>query len=202
MKGALEVFAGPMFAGKTSALLKKARELRDEVVLVKPSFDTRYGICEIKTHDGVAAEAFNLSNTDEILSSPAVADARAILFDEIQFFTEPNFGGDIVACILTLKERGTSVYCCGLDMNWKGEPFPVFSRLKEVADRIVMLKARCAICNEPAIYTYKKGGSGATVELGAGDIYEPRCARHYPFSPVYEGENAVIPDEAQQTFLF
>jgi thymidine kinase len=87
-------------------------------------------------------------------------------------------------------------------MNWKGEPFPVFSRLKEVADRIVMLKARCAICNEPAIYTYKKGGSGATVELGAGDIYEPRCARHYPFSLVYEGENAVIPDEAQQVFPF
>lgn len=191
-KGYLEVIAGPMFAGKTSALLKKARAFDGEMVLIKPSFDTRYGICEIKTHDGVAAAAFNLTNTSEILESGAIEKAQAVFFDEIQFFTEPYFGGDIIACIKTLVGRGLHVVCCGLDMNWKGEPFEIISKLKGAADRYTPLQARCALCGEPAIYTYKRGGSKADIELGAADIYEPRCARHYPFSGVYE------PDEASE----
>ena len=191
-KGTLEIITGAMFAGKTSALLKKARAFNGEMVLIKPSFDTRYGICEIKTHDGVAAEAFNLTNTNEILNSDAIGKAQAVFFDEIQFFMEPYFGGDVIVCIKTLLNRGLSVVCCGLDMNWKGEAFEIISKLKTIADRYTVLHAKCVICGEPAIYTYKRGGSLSNIELGAADIYEPRCARHYPFSPVYE------PDEADQ----
>lgn len=185
-RGILEIVSGPMFAGKTSALLAKARSSKGETVLIKPSFDTRYGICEIKTHDGVSAEAFNLSNVTQILSEKAVDNAEIVLFDEIQFFTEPFFGGDIIACIDTLLERGINVTCCGLDMNWKGEAFEIVSKLRKIADRNVLLTARCAVCNEPAIYTHKRSGTGASVELGAEELYEPRCARHFPFSPVYE----------------
>ena len=187
-KGTLEIITGPMFAGKTSALLKKARSFNGEMVLIKPSFDTRYGICEIKTHDGVAAEAFNLTNTSEILESQAIEKAQAVFFDEIQFFMEPYFGGDVIACINTLLNRGLSVFCCGLDKNWKGESFEIISKLKTIADRYTVLHARCSVCNEPAIYTYKRGGSTSDIELGAAEIYEPRCAKHYPFSPVYEPE--------------
>lgn len=85
-KGTLEVIAGPMFAGKTSALLKKARSFDGEMILIKPSFDTRYGICEIKTHDGVAAEAFNLTNTSEILESDAVEKAQAVFLMKSSFY--------------------------------------------------------------------------------------------------------------------
>ena len=141
-KGTLEIIAGPMFAGKTSALLKKARSFDGEMILIKPSFDTRYGICEIKTHDGVAAEAFNLTNTSEILESKAVEKAQAVFFDEIQFFMEPYFGGDVIACISTLIKRGVHVVCCGLDMNWKGEPFEIISKLKTIADRYTVLHAK------------------------------------------------------------
>ena len=202
-KGTLEIITGPMFAGKTSALLKKARSFNGEMVLIKPSFDTRYGICEIKTHDGVAAEAFNLTNTSEILNSPAINEAQAVFFDEIQFFTEPYFGGDVISCIATLLNRGLSVVCCGLDLNWKGEPFEIISKLKTIADRYTVLHAKCAVCNEPALYTYKRGGSQSDIELGAADIYEPRCARHYPFSPVYEPDDGEIDgDVLKQGDLF
>lgn len=201
-KGILEVIAGPMFAGKTSILLKKAREFKGEMILIKPSFDTRYGICEIKTHDGVAAEAFNLTNTDEILSSPVLEKAQAVFFDEIQFFTEPYFGGDIIACIKTLLARGLNVTCCGLDLNWKGEPFEIISKLKASADRYLPLSARCAVCNEEAIYTYKCGGTDSKIELGAEEMYEPRCARHYPFSPVYEPDETDDDLDSRQGELF
>lgn len=201
-RGTLEVIAGPMFAGKTSILLKKAREFKGEMILIKPSFDTRYGICEIKTHDGVAAEAFNLTNTDEILNSPVIEEAEAVFFDEIQFFMEPYFGGDIILCIKTLLDRGLSVTCCGLDMNWKGEPFEIISKLKAAADKYLPLHARCAVCNEEAIYTYKLGGTDSKIELGAEEMYEPRCARHYPFSPVYEPEETGDNLDSKQGDLF
>ena len=201
-KGTLEIIAGPMFAGKTSALLKKARSFDGEMILIKPSFDTRYGICEIKTHDGVAAEAFNLTNTSEILESKAVEKAQAVFFDEIQFFMEPYFGGDVIACISTLIKRGVHVVCCGLDMNWKGEPFEIISKLKTIADRYTVLHAKCSICNEPAIFTYKRGGSKSNIELGAADIYEPRCAKHYPFSPIYEPAETQNDCDSKQGDLF
>lgn len=201
-RGKLEVIAGPMFAGKTSALLAKARAAEGEILLIKPSFDTRYGICEIKTHDGLSAAAFNLSNTDEILAAPEVGHAEAVYFDEIQFFTEPFFGGDIITCINTLLDRGINVICCGLDLNWKGEPFAIVSALRKSADKYTPLYARCAICNEPAMYTYRPSGKGARIELGAEDLYEPRCARHYPFSPVYEPETSEQADDEKQGDLF
>ena len=188
-QGVLEVIAGPMFAGKTSMLLKKARAFDAGMVLIKPSFDTRYGICEIKTHDGLAARAFNLSNTKEVLELDAIRKAKAVFFDEIQFFTDPYFSGDIIDCVRILLNRGQSVYCCGLDMNWKGECFKITSELQKIANRYVLLQAKCSICNQAAPYTYKSNGSEAKIELGAADIYEPRCARHFPFCNDYTPEN-------------
>lgn len=208
-RGTLEVIAGPMFAGKTSILLKKAREFKGEMILIKPSFDTRYGICEIKTHDGVAAEAFNLTNTDEILNSAdeilnssVIGQAQAVFFDEIQFFIEPYFNGDIIMCIQMLRDRGLDVTCCGLDMNWKGEQFEIISKLKAAADKYLPLHARCAICGAQAMYTYKCGGTDSKIELGAEEMYEPRCARHYPFSPVYEPGEAGDNLDSKQGELF
>lgn len=202
MKGKLELIIGPMFAGKTSALLNKARNFKEEMVLIKPSFDTRYGICEIKTHDGVAAQAFNLSNTDEILRSDNANNAKAVFFDEIQFFTEPYFGGNIIECITTLLDRNINVICCGLDLNWKGEPFEIVAQLKKFADQVYALKSKCAICNEPAIYSHKRSGTGGNIELGAADLYEPRCAKHFPFSPIYLPEEEKTDEITNQGTLF
>ena len=79
----------------------------------------------------------------------------------------------------------------------KGEPFDIVSKLKSIADRTVPLQARCAVCGEPAIYTHKRGGSDADIELGAGEIYEPRCAKHFPFSPAFDAEENADTDSKQ-----
>lgn len=203
LRGSLEVIAGPMFAGKTSALLKRARTLDGEVVLIKPSFDTRYGICEIKTHDGICANAFNLTNTDEILGSAEIDAADYVLFDEIQFFKAPNFDGDIIECIETLRDRHVNVVCCGLDLNWKAQPFDIVANLRKIADRYVPLFARCAVCNAPAPYSHKRQANEMDIELGAEDLYEPRCPKHYPFCAEYEkGTPSAVPPFGTQGDLF
>ena len=191
-----------MFAGKTSELLARARTLDGEVVLIKPSFDTRYGICEIKTHDGVSANAFNLTNTTEILSSLEIDAADYVLFDEIQFFTPPYFNGDIVECIDTLRERHINVVCCGLDMTWKAEPFDIVAKLKKVADKYTPLFARCSVCGEKAPYSHKLCANDARFELGASDLYEPRCPKHFPFCAEYVGESPDADEKEPDLFSF
>lgn len=188
LKGSLEVIAGPMFAGKTSALLAKARTLEGEVVLIKPSFDTRYGICEIKSHDGVSANAFNLTNTSEILDSFEISKADYVLFDEIQFFTEPYFNGDIVECIETLRDRHINIVCCGLDLTWQAEPFKIVEALQKISDKNTPLFARCAVCGADAPYSHKLHANDEKFELGASDLYEPRCPKHFPYCAEYMGE--------------
>ena len=52
--GKIEVFIGPMFAGKTTSLIRRVKELKAEgkkVKVFKPSVDNRYGEDVICTHD-------------------------------------------------------------------------------------------------------------------------------------------------------
>ena len=53
-KGLLYVISGPMFAGKTSELLRlydRSIYGNQKSILVKPSLDNRYSDNEIATHD-------------------------------------------------------------------------------------------------------------------------------------------------------
>ena len=51
----MEVHVGPMFAGKTTALLRRVRELREageEVMVVKAAIDDRYDDLDVVSHAG------------------------------------------------------------------------------------------------------------------------------------------------------
>ena len=53
--GKLCVVTGPMFAGKTTALLKQAEDWRKEghiVTIVKPLQDNRYSVAQVVSHSG------------------------------------------------------------------------------------------------------------------------------------------------------
>nr|GMC78975.1 thymidine kinase-like [Ipomoea batatas] len=53
--GEIHVILGPMFAGKTTALLRRVNSesnLGKSVVVIKSSIDTRYAVDAVVTHDG------------------------------------------------------------------------------------------------------------------------------------------------------
>lgn len=181
MYGHLTVICGPMYAGKTTELLKSillARSLYSKAVLVvKPAFDNRYSTTKIVSHDNLAVEAKSVADWDQI--SLLAADADMVCLDEVQFFQEPHFEGDIVEQVRQLLATGTDVTVSGLDLDWQGEPFSVTSRLMAMADDVKKLSANCTVCGQSASKTHKKAPNDEQIELGAGDLYDARCNEHW-----------------------
>lgn len=173
--GKLTVVVGPMFSGKTSFIISAIID-RNDYVIFKPAMDTRYSEIDIVTHTGDRASAIAVSLPDDL--APAEKH-KLICLDEIQFFTCPYYGGDIIRAIKVLLKAGRDVLVCGLDTDWKGDPFPITASLLGMADEVVKLKAKCSSCGLPASKTYKKTRQGNVVELGNDDIYEARCNQHW-----------------------
>lgn len=178
--GTLEVICGPMFAGKTTELLKKVlwakNGLSQKVKVFKPAFDNRYSETEIVSHDGLRTDADSILTWQDLDK-----EYDLVVFDEVQFFTDPYFTGDLIDIVSNLLMNGTNVLATGLDMDWRGRPFCVTSMLLGMADKVKKLKAVCSISGGPAGKTYKKTGGGESVELGATDLYEARSNEHWGF---------------------
>ncbi len=176
--GHLTVICGPMFAGKTTELLKRILWARNgqqrRVVVFKPAFDTRYAKEDIVSHEGLRATA-------EVLSRWPVGpiEADIVFLDEVQFMAAPQFEGNIIQHVIELLEAGIDVVAGGLDSDWQGRAFPVVGELAAMADDVVKLKSVCAVCGRPASKTYKKSGAGGKVELGGAESYESRCIQHW-----------------------
>lgn len=180
----LHVIAGPMFAGKTSALIARIQAALSDgcrpVVILKPAMDKRFAEAAIVTHDGVAHPALPVASEREVFSAVAEASARAggpvsVFVDEVNFLEAPHFDGEFHQAVHTLLIAGHDVTCGGLDCDWRGMPFDVTARLLAMADRIDKLTARCAVTGAPATKSYKKTADTARIALGAADTYEPRA---------------------------
>jgi thymidine kinase len=190
--GRLTVICGPMYAGKTTELLKRVLWAKSgqnrRVKVYKPSFDDRYATESIVSHDGLRVEAISVRSADEITAEKEAwieRDGRCVVrpdcvfIDEVQFFTDPHFDGDIVEVVRALLGKGVDVVVTGLDMDWQGQPFSKTAQLGAMADEMVKITANCTVCGRPATKTHKKSGEGAQVELGALDKYEARCNDHW-----------------------
>lgn len=169
------LFVGPMFAGKTTHLLRAASLMRAhgrEVVMVKPKRDVRYATDAVVSHDGEAHRALPVDRWDV-----AIPKGGAILFDEIQFFAPPHFEGDILDVIQACRAAGNVVHAAGLDRDWRGDPFPVTEALSRHATAIVRLKARCDVCGLPASRTGLVPGRTihGTDCIGGSETYRPMC---------------------------
>jgi thymidine kinase len=182
--GRLHVIVGPMFSGKSTRLLERILCARDldsrDILVLKPAMDERYGISRVATHDGKSTDGI-AARPMAIRSWPTIRPSvSAVFIDEVQFFCGNRFDGDIVTCVQGLLTAGVDVTACGLDMDFRGEPFLTTSRLMAMADEVDKRTSACSICGNPASKTFKKSGSlSDVVELGASEKYEPRCNRHW-----------------------
>lgn len=180
--GTLTVVCGPMYAGKTTELLKRVLWTQNgqgkNVLVVKPAFDNRYGTTRIVSHDGLSASARPIDKWDDFIDQLAF-ESDMICLDEGQFFMQPYFDGDIIEIIRSLLKDGKHVVVNGLDMDWQGAPFEVIAKFSAMADEVIKAAANCTVCGRPARKTFKKSGQGGSVELGAHESYEARCNDHW-----------------------
>lgn len=181
--GSLTVICGPMYAGKTTETLKRILWARNgenrNVYVFKPTFDTRYGESEIVSHDGLRAKAENVN----AIPSTEFKEGDLVFLDEIQFYMEPYFRGDVVTWVKSLLAQNIEVVAAGLDMDWQGNPFELTARLLAMANDAKKLTAHCTVCGKPATKTFKKqqDPDSGSVELGATELYEARCNSHWFF---------------------
>lgn len=175
-----------MFSGKTSELIRLVeREVyaKKKGAIFKIAFDRRYSAREVATHNGLRYDAYTVASSDdgikkiEELTRSNGLDAIGV--DEVNFFPE-----GVVSLLDKLADE-KRVIACGLNLNFKAEPFPTTMELAARADRVRYLSAVCVVCGQEATRTQRLiGGRPAPrdspiIVVGGKELYEPRCRNCY-----------------------
>jgi len=182
----LEVIIGPMFSGKTSELIRLVeREVyaKRKGAIFKIAFDKRYSATQVATHNGLRYAAYTVASSDEgirrIEELTKSQGLDVIGVDEVNFFPE-----GVVELLDRLADQ-KRVIACGLNLNFRAEPFPTTMKLAARADRVRYLSAVCVVCGQEATRTQRLvGGKPApmdspTIVVGGKELYEPRCRSCY-----------------------
>ena len=164
----IEVETGPMFSGKTRALLDYAEKLivagdtqGIDFLVFNHFSDTRYGENVIGSHghitlDAIAAQSskdifealFNLDEHNNVTLKEGRNDLNNILVDEAQFFDKQL--GQVLQYIdfyyHDVLGQNINIVCAGLDLDFKREPFKTMADLLARADKVNKFTAVCKQC--------------------------------------------------------
>ena len=173
--GELQLILGPMFAGKSSELMRRARRYAlasSRVLMVKYHKDTRYSENCVSSHDRVIMEAVSCADLMGLLET--VVDYDVIGIDEGQFFP------DLLEFCDKAADMGKIVIVAALDADFKRRPFGRVCELVPMAESVVKLTAVCGICKcAEASFTKRLGNEKAVEIIGGADMYKPCCRACY-----------------------
>ncbi|XP_073142599.1 thymidine kinase a [Henckelia pumila] len=178
--GEVHVILGPMFAGKTTALLRRVMAEANNgrcVVIIKSSKDNRYATDAVVTHDGTKFPCWALSDLSSFklrFGADAYSKLDVIGIDEAQFF------GDLYNfCIEAADFDGKTIVVAGLDGDYLRKSFGSVLDIIPLADTVTKLTARCEVCGKRAFFTLRKTNATETELVGGADIYMPVCRLHF-----------------------
>ena len=180
MRGKLDVYAGPMYAGKTSKLLQRVLWLdhqQKKVLVVKPAKDNRYSEDMIVTHNQLSYPCISIIDFDEIEEHYNIMpyNFNTVCLDEVQFMDV----NQTLEGVETWLHSGVNVVACGLDQDSRGVPFETTSQLLGLADCVEKITAICTTCGKEATKTYRVKAQGERIQVGSMGMYEPRCLEHW-----------------------
>lgn len=170
MAGRIELIEGPMYAGKSTELMRRMWRYRihQRCVLVKPALDTRYDTLRVSTHDKISADARTLEKLADALAWAGEFDV--LLVDEGQFFP------DLANAAGALADEGKIVVVAALSGDFRRMPFEQVGLLGALADTKQMLAAVCA-CGRDAPFSKRIGAreGDAVVKIGGAETYVACC---------------------------
>lgn len=173
----IQVFCGPMFAGKSEALFDAWKSARAPVAF-KPTLDTRDAPDCFITHAGNRVPCHAVATAVDILGLVDDKRCDAVLIDEGQFF-----GSALVPVVRALSRRGFRVFVACLDMDCHALPFGAVGDLLAVADDVKKLRGRCAVCGCPANLSFRTAAIAERDFIGGAEAYEPRCEACFENEP-------------------
>ena len=178
--GKIKLFTGPMFSGKTSALLAQIDRYKRagyDCALVKHSKDTRFGNDYVTTHNNTTDKAtmtFTVDSLDKFTRA-TLMKYSVIGIDEGQFFDNiAEFSDD-------LAYTGKIVVVAALNSTFERVPFACVIPLMAIADRIKHYRAVCTTCGKSAPFSKRITADQSVEVVGGSESYTARC-RHcfYP----------------------
>lgn len=178
----LELIVGPMFAGKSSAIIGMIRRnnfIGRKTLCITSIIDQRYSVnAKIITHDKDYYPATAVKTLAEVRLLACFHQADCIIIEEAQFF--PDLFDFVLFAVEVLRKK---VVCVGLDGDAYRKPFGQILDLIPYADSIEKYNALCPLCHDgtKAIFTSKKilDPTVGQVFVGGADDYEPLCRKHY-----------------------
>jgi thymidine kinase len=174
-KGRIELIIGPMFAGKTSELLRRLRRhhySRKQCLVVKAAKDERYSTTCVSSHDKQQMSATSCATLFEVKKE--MAPYHVIGIDEGQFFP------DLRAFAEWAANQGKIVIIAALDGDFKRQPFGDVCSLIPLAEKVDKLTAVCMICqSSEASFSHRLVSSRDVELVGGADKYVAACRECY-----------------------
>lgn len=180
-KGRIELICGPMWAGKSTELLRRIRRYAityKNIAVFTHKKDVRFGKdMAVTTHDAMVtheAASFQVHAISKLSgrrATDAAAHASCIGIDEGQFF------GDVVVMCNKWADEGKIVIIAALDTTFERKPFDTMVQL--CPDTIDKFTAVCFYCSSDAPFTRRITDETEVEVVGAEDKYEAVCRACY-----------------------
>ena len=151
--GKLIVVTGPMFAGKTTWVIDRLQRKNPKIAGISCQRPAVYGHvldmgryskeAKIISHDGREYPASWLSNAEarEWLKVLPKFNCDWLILDEAQFLS----AGVLLPLCKKVLGMGINVCVMGLAQDSFGNPFGDMGHLMAIADKVVLLAARCEV---------------------------------------------------------
>jgi len=188
----LSVWVGPMFAGKTSTLLREAQFQLDlqpnkRILIINHSLDSR-------DSRGVSSHQGNFPGPQlpwcksNLLSTVDITEVDLIVVDEAQFFP------DLEIMVKQWLQLDKMIYVGGLNADVNQNFFGEIYRLLPLADRFTHLTAICSHCikayngiitpeilksmTAPFTARIEPEISDNQIDIGGAEKFRPSCRFH------------------------
>ena len=178
--GRLELIIGPMYASKTTELIKitnRYKSIGKKILAVNHKINNRYGTCNIISHDSKELDdCIVVERLHELKQNKLYLESDIIIIEELQFFVDAF---DFVKKATDIDKK--VVIAAGLDGDSNREPFGDVLRLIPYAEKVTKLSALCQLCGDGtlAFFTKRLVDNNNKILIGTKKEFISVCRRHY-----------------------
>ena len=189
----IESIFGPMFAGKTSELMRKIKRhqlAQKKCLVINYHADSRYtSESKVISHDKISIDAIKVKSLSDITSKQTDL-VEVIGIDEGQFFP------DLIEKSETWANSGKIVIIAALDCTYQKKPFNNVTDLLAISEKVTKLSAVCMDCGKDAAFTKRITDEGQIELIGGLDKYKPVCRRCFHNSKSVSYTHLTLPTKA------
>ena len=171
MKGQIQLIFGPMFAGKTSELIRRIKRYQYsklKCIMIKSSLIE----CDhVITHDLISYQAISTNNLYDIKSK--IIDYDVIGINEGQFFP------DLAQFCEEMANMNKIIIVAALDGNYLRKPFGNVLDIIPLAESVIKLSAICIKCQNDASFSKRITAETDEKLVGGSEIYTVLCRKCY-----------------------